>query len=107
MLLYKTTCIPSVPYADATKDDFQNGLSVDTANRALAPVGKAIEEEARGGWTLHSISNLPQHISRKKTFFEMLFGWIPFLGKYICPRLDEVYKGKEYHLYVLVFVKES
>ena len=107
MLQYKTTCIPSVPYKGVKKREFYSGLTVDTANRAIAPVGQAIEAEGRGGWTLHSIDCLPQRIIRKKTIGELIFGWIPILGRLLCGRIGETREGMDVDLYVLVFVRES
>ena len=108
MLQYKTTCIPSTTFNDVKKSEFRKGLTLNTANKAIAPIGKAIEDEARGGWTLHSIESIPQTIARKKSFMEKLFGWIPFVGSWLFPTMKtEVYHGTEVYLYVLVFVKES
>ena len=108
MLQYKTTCIPATKFGDVSKLEFRTGLTVDTCNKAIAPVGKAIEDEAKGGWTLHSIECLPQTIMRKKSLMEKIFGWIPFVGSWLFPTMkQEVYVGTEVHMYVLVFVKED
>lgn len=106
MLQYKTSCIPSEVYSKATKHEFRTGLTKKTADAALAPVGLAIENEAKGGWTLHSIECLPQRIARKKTLMEKIFGWIPFIGPWIFPTMKAETSGVDFHLYVLVFVKE-
>lgn len=107
MLQYKTTCIPSTAFNDVTKAEFRSGLTINTANKAIAPVGKAIEDEAKGGWTLHSIECLPQTIARKKSLWEKIFGWIPFVGSWLFPTMkQEVLVGVEVNMYVLVFVKE-
>lgn len=108
MLQYKTTSIPATKFGDITKGEFRSGLTLNTCNKAIAPIGKAIEEEAKGGWTLHSIECLPQTIARKKSLMEKIFGWIPFVGSWIFPTMkQEVYHGVEVYMYVLVFVKES
>ena len=108
MLQYKTTCIPATKFGDVTKQEFRSGLTLSTGNKAIAPVGQAIEEEAKGGWTLHSIECLPQTIARKKSLMEKIFGWIPFVGSWLFPTMkQEVYSGVEVYLYVLVFVKED
>lgn len=108
MLQYKTTCIPATSFNDVTKREFKHGLTLNTCNKAIAPVGKAIEDEARGGWTYHSMSVIPQNIRRKKTLMEKIFGWIPFIGSWIFPRMkQEVYFGVELYLYVVTFVKEA
>lgn len=108
MLEYKTTCIPSSTYKNATKKEFERGLSVETANKALSPVGMAIQNEAKGGWTLHSIELLSQKIARKKTIFEKLLGWIPIVNLLFFPTMRrETTEGYEFFIYTLVFVRES
>lgn len=107
MLQFKTTSIPNVPCNGVKKKEFLNGLTVETCNRALAPVGQAIQDEAKGGWCLHSITCLPQRVVRKKSILELLFGWIPILGDSLFPNMKEQCgKGLDFHMYVLVFVKE-
>lgn len=107
MVLYKTTVIPQTPYNGVDKREYYNGISVDTGNKAIAPVGQAIQNEARGGWHLHSIECLPQTITRKKTIVETLLGWIPILGGLLCRNMDECTNGRNLYLYVLVFAKEE
>lgn len=107
MLQYKTTCIPATSFGDVSKAEFKAGLTLDTCNKAVAPIGKAIQDEAKGGWTLHSISNIPQNIRRQKSTMEKVFGWIPFIGSWLFPTMkQEVYIGVDVYLYVLTFVKE-
>ena len=107
MLQYKTTCSPNVPCRGVSKSEFYNGLTVDTCNRALAPVGQAIQNEGKGGWTLHSIQCLPQKVARKKGILEFLLGWIPLLGGWLFPTMKkECGEGVDFYMYVLVFVKE-
>ena len=107
MLQYKTTVIPNETYHGVKKDEFYNGITVETGNKAIAPVGKAIQEEAKGGWKLHSIEVLPQSITRKKGFFEIILGWIPILGNILFPNMKEECKiGVDRRMYVLIFVKE-
>lgn len=108
MIQYKTTCIPNVPYTGVSKAEYNGGLTVSSANAAIAPIGKAIENEAKGGWILHSVECIPQRISRKKTLFEVLLGWIPILGNLIFPTMNkQCGEGKDFNLYVLVFKRES
>ncbi len=108
MTKYKTTSIPNVPYRGVKKKEFYRGLTVDTCNKAVAPVGQAIENEAKGGWALHSIECLPQKISRKKGILELLLGWIPLLGSWLFPSIKtEVKEGVDFYLYILVFSKED
>ncbi|MCD8373178.1 MAG: hypothetical protein LUD27_07755 [Clostridia bacterium] len=107
MLQYKTTCIPNPCYRGVEKSEFKHGLTVETGNKAIAPIGQAIQNEAKGGWSLHSIECLPQKIARKKGILEKLLGWIPILGSWLFPSmLRECYDGVDFYMYVLVFVKE-
>ncbi len=108
MLQYKTVVIPVNPYS-LKKNEYRSGrLSVEKANEAVAPLGKAIEQEARGGWRLHSIQSLPQRMVRKKSILELLLGWIPFVGRLLFPTMhDECYSGEDWYLHVMTFVKEK
>lgn len=106
MLQYKTVCLPEQPYKDVSKKEFDNGITVESGNKAVAPIGFAVQEEAKGGWILHSVHLLPQRIMRKKSITEMIFGWIPFLGRFLCPRISETQLGCIFNVYVLMFVKE-
>lgn len=107
MLEYKTRAMPCVPFKGVKKREFYGELSLETANAAIAPVGRAIEEEARGGWILHGVECLPQRLVRKKSIIELLLGWIPILGGLICKNIDETRTGVDVYLYVMTFVKES
>lgn len=107
MLQYKTRAIPNVPFKGVKSKEFNGELSIETANQAVAPVGQAIEEEARGGWILQGIHCLPQRMVRKKSIAELLLGWIPILGGFICRNMDETRTGKDVYLYVMTFVKEN
>lgn len=107
MLKYKTLAIPSVPFKGVKKNEYYGELSMDTASEAVAPVGLVVEEQAKSGWILHSVKFLPQTIIRKKTIFELLFGWIPLLGWWLFPNLDDTRNGKDVMIYTMVFVKES
>lgn len=108
MIQYKTTCIPNVPFRGVKKKEFFKGLTVETCNKAIAPVGQAIQNEAKGGWTLHSIEVLPQKVARKKGILELLLGWIPLLGAWLFPSMEEQCgEGVDFYMYVLVFSKEA
>lgn len=106
MLEYKTRVLPDVPLKGVKKDEYRFGISVETGNRAVAPIGQAIEEEAQEGWIMHDLQPIPQTIIRKRSIFEWIFGWIPFLGKFLCPNLDETRNGKVLDLWVVTFVRE-
>lgn len=77
--------IPSQPLRNVPPKEFSGGMSVDTANAAVKTVEAVIAEEANSGWILHSVNEIHKLIIRKKTILEFIFGWIPILGKFICP----------------------
>ena len=108
MLQYKTVCVPSVIFNNATKKEFKEGLSQETISKAIDPIRETIEVEAKGGWTLHSVQTVEQNIARQKSLMEKIFGWIPFIGSWLFPTMkQEVYIGIECDIHVLVFVKEE
>lgn len=107
MLQYKTTAIPCTTFDGATKEDFSYGLSYDTASRSVSLIGEIIESETAGGWTFHTIQNMSQRIKRKKTLIEIIFGWIPILNRFLCPRIGEATVGSDFSVYCLVFVREN
>ncbi len=108
MLQYKTICIPVQPFK-LTKREYRSGLlQTDRANAAVAPLGKAIEAEAKGGWILHSVQAFSQRMVRKKGILELLFGWIPILGGLLFPTMKtDCYLGTDWYLHVITFVRES
>ena len=107
MLQYKTTCIPAYTHRGVSKREFEEGITVETGNEAISPIGKAIQREAQGGWTLHSIEVISQKIARSKGILEILLGWIPLLGSLMFPNMQkETVEGITYYIYVLIFVKE-
>ena len=106
MLQYKTVYMPGTT-SKITKKAWDGGLfSNSLLDSSVAPFGQKISEEAKNGWTLHSVVTLPVNITRKKSIIELIFGWIPLLGRWICPRIDECYSGKTIDVLSLVFVKE-
>ncbi len=108
MVKYKTVSIPNQVFKGVAKSEFERGLTVATANKAIAPVGKVIENEARGGWHLHSIEVIPQKIARKKGLFEFLLGWIPILGNWLFPSMrEECVDGVDFYMYVMIFARED
>lgn len=107
MLQYKSICIPDVKYDGVPYEEFKKGITVETGNRALAPINAAINEEGKRGWTLHSLELIPQTFKRQKSMMEKVFGWIPLLGKALFPTMiQEVKFGTEFKIYVLIFVRE-
>ena len=101
MLQYKSVPFPlSVVTAKAKEMD-----SLEVARQAVAPYAKTIEEEAHGGWALHSMTLIKARIIRKKGILEILLGWIPIIGTFFKPKSNNVdFKEPEY--YIAVFVKE-
>lgn len=108
VLKYKTRCVfdsvlDGVPYAE-----FKRGLTMETGERALAPFQAVISEEGAHGWTFHCVQCVPQLMRRKKSILELIFGWIPFVGKWLFPTMiQEVKIGVEQKLYMLVFVRDE
>ncbi len=105
MLQYKTVYMPGTT-TKIKKSEWDAGFSSALLDSSVTPFGQKISDEAKGGWTLHSVVALPVNVTRKKTIIEMIFGWIPLLGSWICPRLNECYLGKSMEVISLVFVKE-
>lgn len=106
MLQYKTVYMPATTNKIRKKEWDDGLLSNSFLNSSVTPFGQKISEEAKNGWTLHSVVTLPVNVTRKKSFIELIFGWIPLLGRWICPRLDECYSGINVDVLSLVFVKE-
>lgn len=98
--------IPSQPLRNVPPKEFSGGMSVDTANAAMKTVEAVIAEEANSGWILHSVNEIHKLIIRKKTILEFIFGWIPILGKFMCPNIGETRNGVPCLMYMLTFVKE-
>jgi hypothetical protein len=98
MVQYKTVAVPITGVKAKAKDV----RTIETANLALAPIAQAIENEARGGWMLHSITNFEAFVIRKKRFLE----YIPIIGKLFRPRKNggSLY---DFTYTTLVFFKES
>jgi hypothetical protein len=104
MLQFKTVALPATEVTVKGKDMY----TVETANKVLAPIGQAIQNEAKGGWSLHSYVVIPATVHRKKGIVEKLLGWIPIIGPilgFLCGwnRHPDVI-NPEY--YSLIFVKE-
>ncbi len=108
MLQYKTVCIPNQVFKGVAKSEFERGLTVATTNKAIAPIGKVIENEAKGGWHLHSIEVIPQKIARKKGLLETLLGWIPIVGNLLFKSMySECVEGVDFRIYVMIFAREN
>ena len=107
MLVYKTRCVPAAVLTGVTKKEFENGLSVGTANAAGAEIDEVVQEEARQGWTLHSINSIDKIMVRKKTILELIFGWIPFIGGLLFPGADISKRTRVMTMFVMAAVKEG
>jgi hypothetical protein len=80
--------------------------TLETARLAVAPYAKTIEDEARGGWALHSLTLIKARVVRRKGILEILLGWIPVIGGLFKPKKNNAdYYEPEY--YIAVFVKET
>ena len=77
MIQFKTVVLPMPEVRVKKESDL---FTVETGNKAMAPIAKVIENEARGGWHLHSCNSIPAHIYRRKGCLEILLGWIPIIG---------------------------
>ena len=76
MLQFKTVAVPAAMLQVKESEMY----TLNTANMAIAPVALTIQEHARAGWHLHSCTMIPAHIQRKRSFWEILFGWIPIIN---------------------------
>lgn len=99
MTQFKTVALPATSIKVKGKDMY----TVETANKVLAPIAQAIQNEAKGGWTLHSYVVCPATVIRKKGILEIIFGWIPLIGFFFRSNKPDVYTP-EY--YTLIFQKE-
>lgn len=99
MLQFKTVALPATEITVKGKDMY----SVETANKVLAPIGQAIQNEAKGGWSLHSYVVIPATVHRKKGILEILLGWIPIIGFLFRSNKPDIITPKYYSL---IFVKE-
>lgn len=99
MTQFKTVAIPATQLTVKAKDMY----TVETANAALAPIAQRIQDEAKGGWTLHSYVVMPATIIRKKGILERLLGWLPIIGfLFRSNKPDEIHPN----YYTLIFFKE-
>lgn len=99
MMQFKTVALPATEIKVKGKDMY----SLDTANKVLAPIGKHIQEEAKGGWTLHSYVVIPATVHRKKGILEIIFGWIPIIGALFRSNKPDIITPQYYSL---IFQKE-
>lgn len=101
MIQFKTVALPATTIKVKKKDMF----TVETANLALAPVAQYIQNEAKGGWILHSYVIMPATVWRKKGLKDVLhflLGWIPVLD--ILFKVDPLFEEVNYCS--LIFQKE-
>lgn len=99
MMQFKTVALPATEITVKGKDMY----TVETANKVLAPIGQAIMQEAKGGWTLHSYVVIPATVHRKKGILEILLGWIPIIGFLFRSNKPDVISPDYYSL---IFQKE-
>ena len=99
MLQFKSVAIPATEIKVKGDDMY----TVETANRVIAPVAMHIQQEAKGGWHLHSYVICPATVKRRKGIFEFLFGWIPVIGLFFrSNKPDVIYPN----YYMLIFQRE-
>lgn len=99
MLQFKTVALPATEITVKGEEMY----TVETANKVLAPIGQVIQNEAKGGWTLHSYVVIPATVIRKKGILEKIFGWIPILGFFFRSKDPDVITP---NYYSLIFQKE-
>ena len=99
MMQFKTVALPATEIMVKTNEMY----SVETANRVLAPIGQRIQEEAKGGWKLHSYVVIPATVIRKKGLLERFLGWIPIIGLLFRSKEPDVITPQYYSL---IFQKE-
>lgn len=99
MMQFKTIALP----ATTIKVKKSEMYTIETANLVIAPVAKAIQDEARGGWNFVSYVSVPGTVKRKKGILEILLGWIPIVGILFQSRAPD-YITTEY--YCVIFQKE-
>ena len=110
MMQYKVVAVPAVPVkvkAGEYHRAIEKGVSEETANAALENVAATIQEYGKAGWVLHSIEYVPTRVKRKKSFWELLFSWIPILGSLLFRNLDETREGRDMTVYTITFVREA
>ncbi len=100
MMQFKTVVLPATRLRVNKEEDL---YTVKTANEAIAPIARVIENEARGGWHLHSCTIIPAHIYRNKGCLEVLLGWIPIIGAIFRSKATDF--DPEY--YTLIFQREA
>ena len=98
MVQFKTVAVP----AASVKVKESEMYTQATANMAIAPVALTIQEHARAGWHLHSSTVIPALIERKKSFWEMLLGWIPIIKLIWANKEDYILPS----YYTLIFQRE-
>lgn len=100
MMQFKTVVLPCSRLKVRKEEDL---YKVKTANEAIAPIARVIENEAKGGWHLHSVTLIPAHIYRTKGCLEIILGWIPIIGGFFQAKATDF--NPEY--YTLIFQREA
>ena len=100
MLQFKTVALPATSVTVKGSEMY----TVATANKVLAPIANAIQNEAKGGWKLHSYVVCPATVFRKKGILERFLGPIPIIG-FLFRSKDPDVITPEY--YTLIFQKED
>lgn len=100
MLQFKTVALPATSVTVKGAEMY----TVATANKVLAPIAKAIENEAKGGWKLHSCVTIPGTVFRKIGILERFLGPIPIIGFFFRSNKPA---NETIDYYTLIFQKED
>ena len=105
---YLTKCIPAtIVKGVKARDFYYRGLTEDKADLAGENLSNLIAYQTKQGWSLHSIEEITVRVKRKRFLKEWILGWIPILGAWLCPLLQEVNLGMLYPCYNVSFVREG
>ena len=99
MIEFKTVVLPT---SELQVNSEQDLYTIKTANEAVAPIARILENEAKGGWHLHSCTILPARVCRKKGCWESILGMIPFIKNFFGSKPTEIYTN----YYTLIFQRE-
>ena len=100
MTHFKTIALPATQI-EVPKEEL---YTVATANKAVAPIAQTIQNEAKGGWKLHTYSTVNAVVHRRKGLLERFLGWIPVIGFLFIPKAPD-FITPEY--YICIFSKEE
>ena len=100
MMQFKTVVLPMAELKVTKEKEL---FLPQNAQKAVSQVAAVIENEARGGWHLHSLVMVPACIYRQKGCLEILLGWIPIIGNFF--KYKATANTQQY--YTLIFQREA